>query len=207
MTNKLKKLGLAATGVVSKQTLSREVIRINFTELGIGGVSEHLEEIEAIRDAGSEDMVVLHFIGCPGGVVDTGMAIMNAIMSSDAHTVAVMEGHNASLATMIPMVCKEVIITPYASFMCHSVSGGAYGTVGNLERHALFCTGQYNRFVDDVYEGFLKPDELGKLRDGVEFYFTDEEISERIKNRAEVIKAPTETEKAPSEVVGYGGSE
>lgn len=172
-------------GAVRKTSVQKEVIRINFTGEGIGDSSEHQEELDAIRSAGSEDVIYIYFTGCPGGVINTGMALMNAIVESPARVVAVLEGSNASLATMIPMVCSEVVVTPYTSMMLHSPHGGDYGTVLNKERSAVFFSQLYQTFLSDIYEGFLTPDEIEDVKNGLEIYLDADAIEERRNRRAE----------------------
>lgn len=183
---------LNGTGVVQRTTTQRDIIRINFTEQGIGGISEHLDELEAIRSAGPEDLLLLYFSDCPGGVMGTGQSIINALMETPARTVAVLEGHNCSLATMIPLICREVVVTPYTSMMLHSVSGGGGGTMVNHERQAIFFSKMYSEFLDDVYDGFLFEEEIQDLKHGLEIYLDSDEIQERLQRRAELMEAESE---------------
>ena len=185
---------LNGSGVVQRTTTQRDIIRINFTAKGISTVDEHLEELEAIRSSGPEDLIIVYFTDCPGGVMGTGQSLINALMETPAHTVAVLEGHNCSLATMIPLICGEVVVTPYTSMMLHSVSGGSYGTMVNQERQAMFFSKLYSDFIEDVYSNFLSPSELDDLKKGLEIYLNSEEIEERLKKRAELMEAEAEDE-------------
>lgn len=175
-------------GVVTRQRMTSEVITINFTDDGIDGVGSHLEELDAIRGAEENDIVMLYFSGCPGGHINTGLSIMNAITQSPARVVAVLEGHNASLATMIPMVCDEIVVTPYTTMMVHTAQMGiGYGTAHNAARSASFFSEEVAELLTDLYKGFLTEEEIQNLLDGVELYLTDEQITERIKRRVEVL--------------------
>lgn len=185
---------LNGSGVVQRTTSHRDIIRINFTEEGIQGASHHLEELESIRSASPEDIIVLYFTDAPGGCMGTGQSIINALMETPAHTVAILEGHNCSLATMIPLVCREIVVTPYTSMMLHSVSGGAYGTMVNQERQAMFFSKMYSDFLDDIYDSFLSPQEIQDLKNGLEIYLDSEEIQERLQRRAELLEAECEEE-------------
>lgn len=178
---------LGGTSMVQRTTTQKEIIRITFAENGIDGVSEHLEELDAIRSAGAEDLVLLYFSGCPGGNSDTGMALMNAIIETPAHTVAILEGRNASLATIIPMVCAEVVVTPYTSFMCHTGHGGDYGTIQNKARSAVFAEKNFHAWMEDVYEGFLSAEEIMEIQRGGEIYLNAEEIEQRFAARGELL--------------------
>lgn len=183
---------LNGSGVVQRTTTQRDIIRINFTAQGIGTADEHLEELEAIRSSGPEDLIVVYFTDCGGGVVGTGMSLINALMETPAHTVAVLEGHNASMCSMIPLVFKEIIVTPYASMMLHSAAGSNYGTIANLERQSTFFSKMFSDFMEDIYDGFVDPQELEDLRKGLEIYLSADEIEERLQRRAELMEAEAE---------------
>jgi ATP-dependent protease ClpP protease subunit len=178
---------LGGTGMVQRSTSQKDIIRITFAENGIDGVSDHLEELDALRSAGAEDLVLLYFSGCPGGSADIGMALMNAIIETPAHTVAILEGHNGSLATIIPMVCSEVVVTPYTSFMCHTGHGGDYGTIQNKARSAVFAEKNLHAWMEDVYEGFLSAEEIKEIQRGGEIYLNAEEIEQRFAARGELL--------------------
>ena len=181
---------------VQRETITQQfdVIRISFNERGIMGVSEHLEELNAIYSAGSDDVIEIHVSGCPGGSADTIQTIIHALIATPAHTVCVLSGTNSSAATMIPLVCSEVITTPYTSMMCHSVSGGNFGTMANQERSAVFFSKLYSDFMEDIYSNFLSPSELDDLKKGLEIYLDAESIRERLQRRAELLESEANVE-------------
>lgn len=176
---------------VQRETITQQfdVIRISFNERGIMGVSEHSEELNAIYSAGSDDVIEIRVAGCPGGSADTIQTIIHALMATPAHTVCVLSGTNCSAATMIPLVCSDVITTPYTSMMCHSVSGGNFGTMANQERSAVFFSKLYSDFMEDIYSNFLSPSELDDLKKGLEIYLDAESIRERLQRRVELLEA------------------
>ena len=175
---------------VQRDTITQQfdVIRITFNENGIRGVSEHAEELNAIYSAGPDDILEIRVSGNPGGSADTIMAIIHALISTPAHTVCILTGTNSSAATMIPLVCSEVITTPYTAMMCHSVSGGNFGTMANQERSAVFFSKLYSEFMEDIYEGFLSPSELEDLKKGLEIYLDADEIEERLEQRSKLLE-------------------
>lgn len=188
---------------VSKETISHsfDVIRIYLTDDGIGGISDHLDQIEAINAAGENDVIQIFCIGCPGGSADTIVAFLNALANTDAHTVSVVEGHNASAATMFSMVTNEVHIGNYASFMIHSISGATGGIMRNTAEAAKFYERQYAAFIEEVYQGFLLPEELALVHNGREIYLDASEIQERLEARQEYFqeKAKEQQEKEDAE--------
>lgn len=179
---------------VDTLTHSFDVIRIYLTDDGVGGVSDHLDQIEAINAAGENDVVEVYCIGCPGGSADTIVALLNALATTDAHTVCIIESHNASAATMPAMVTNEVHVGSYASFMIHSVSGAAGGTMRNTAEAAKFYEKQYAAFIEEVYQGFLSPEDLALVHDGRELYLNAQEIQERLEARQEYFEAKAKEE-------------
>lgn len=185
---------LGGSGPVQRSTTQRDIIRINFTAEGIGTADMHMEELHAIRSAGPDDLILIYFTGCGGGVIDTGMSLINALIETPAHTVAILEGYNASLATMVPLVCREIVVTSYTSMMLHSAQGGNYGTMLNQERSAVFFSKMLSEFMADIYHGFVTEQELQDLKNGLEIYLGADEIEDRLENRAKLIAESVEEE-------------
>ena len=192
----MKKIGqqdnrmFSGVSPVQRETITQQydVIRIYFTEEGIGGVSQHIEELEAIRSAGPNDILEIHVADNPGGSAGTIVTIVHALLSTPAHTVCILNGNSASAATFIPLVCAETIVGPYATMMCHSCAGGSGGIMANQERSATFFAKHYSELMDDIYSNFLSPSELDDLKKGLEIYLNAEEIQERLEKRAELLE-------------------
>lgn len=203
----MKKIGqqnnMIFTGVspVHRETITQQydVIRIYFTEEGIGGVSQHIEELEAIRSAGPNDILEIHVADNPGGSAGTIVTIVHALLSTPAHTVCILNGNSASAATFIPLVCAETIVGPYATMMCHSCAGGSGGIMANQERSATFFAKHYSELMDDIYSNFLSPTELDDLKKGLEIYMDAEEIKRRLEIRAELLSEECDCEEYSEE--------
>ena len=71
---------------VSVETLTNSfnVIRIYLTDVGVGGTSEHLEQLDAILSAGENDVVEVYCLGCNGGSADSIIMLLNALASTPA---------------------------------------------------------------------------------------------------------------------------
>lgn len=178
----LKLGGENLTRIVNKS----EVIHINLTDSGITEIDNHIEQIEAIRHAEPNDIIVVFLSSCPGGYLSTTQSFINAIVSTDAHVIGVLEGENASAATIIAMQCHELVVTPYSSMMIHSAHGGAVGTTANTERNAVFSAKWIDKLFRDVYKDFLTEEEFIDVNKGLNIYLNDDEISERLKKREEI---------------------
>ena len=172
---------------VSVETLTHSfnIIRIYLTDVGVGGTSEHLEQLDAILSAGENDVVEVYCLGCSGGSADSIIMLLNALASTPAHTVTILEGHNASAASMPMMVTDEVRIGKYSSVMFHNVAGGVVGNMTNTAEAAKYYVQHYNKFFADLYNNFFDEKELLLIQNGREIYLDAEAIQERLEARSE----------------------
>ena len=170
---------------VETVTHSYNVIRI-FLQKEIDSIEHHMDQIEAIRDAQEGDLVEVYCVSNRGGYIDTIVPLCNALATTPAHTVCYVEGHCASAGTFPSMICDQVFVGAYSSFMLHCASGGTgYGTMVNSAESAKFFEKQYTSLLDDIYTGFVTPEEAKMLHDGREIYLDADSIQERIERRAE----------------------
>ena len=174
---------------VETVTHSYNVVRI-FLQGEIDSIEHHMDQIEAIRDAQEGDLVEVYCISNRGGYIDTIVPLCNALATTPAHTVCYVEGHNSSAGTFPAMIAQEVHVGAYASFMLHCAQGGGgYGTLVNNAESARFFEKQYSQLLEDVYYGFISPEEAKALHEGRELYLDSEAIRERLQRRAELLEA------------------
>ena len=174
---------------VETVTHSYNVIRI-FLQKEIDSIEHHMDQIEAIRDAQEGDLVEVYCISNQGGYIDTIVPLCNALATTPAHTVCYVEGHNSSAGTFPAMIAQEVHVGAYASFMLHCAQGGGgYGTLVNNAESARFFEKQYSQLLEDVYYGFISPEEAKALHEGRELYLDSEAIRERLLRRVELLEA------------------
>ena len=174
---------------VETVTQSFDIIRIYLPD-SINELDEHMDQIEAIRDAQEGDLVEVYCISNRGGYIDTIVPLCNALATTPAHTVCYVEGHNSSAGTFPAMIAQEVHVGAYASFMLHCAQGGGdYGTLVNNAESARFFEKQYSQLLEDVYYGFISPEEAKALHEGRELYLDSEAIRERLQRRMELLEA------------------
>jgi ATP-dependent protease ClpP protease subunit len=149
---------------------------------GIDLPSNYCQLIHMLNAAHTGDEFIIH-LNTPGGVVDSGIAIRNAIMSTKAKVTAKMTGTVASAGTMIALACHSIEVTNNLSFMCHEISidniGGKFSDIKNMQD---FYEKQFSQLSHDVYDGFLTEDEIEKMHNGKELWYSAEEVLERWKN-------------------------
>ena len=66
-------------------------------------------------------------INSRGGDVFAGMAIYNALRQAEGNITIYVDGMAASIAAVIALCGKPLMMSPYARLMLHQVSGGGYG--------------------------------------------------------------------------------
>lgn len=149
--------------------------------------SKYIEMIHTIQVSGQESVVFIH-LNTPGGVLDTGIQLVNAMQSSDAHIVCSLEGEVASLGTMIFLAADEFIVHDNCLMMFHNYSGGVFGK-GHEQIAALKAT---TRWVDEImkrlYVPFMSEEEFERIKKGEDLYFHSEEIRDRLANMVKILE-------------------
>lgn len=116
-------------------------------------------------------------INSMGGEVYAGMAIFNALRSSDANINIYVDGVAASMAAVIALCGRPLHMSKYARLMLHQVSGGVMGTSAQIRSYADQVDALTNVLVDVVAErAGMKPEEVKvKWFDGEDHWITAQE--------------------------------
>lgn len=165
-----------------------------FIDGEIGEPSTYRDLIALLFNANEEDSILI-FFNSGGGHLDTAVAIVEGLKTTDAHATAVILGACHSAASIIAMYCHDVIVTDSAYSMVHTASFGSSGNTGNVKAHTEFTVKQVEKLLNDTYEGFLTKEELLKVKSGVELWFDADEIRTRVKSRAKFLEAKRKKEK------------
>lgn len=147
--------------------------------------AEYNEACHSIATA-TEGQTIYLYINTPGGILDSGFAIVNALTETKAHTVAIIQGTVASAGTIITLACKEIIAKPFSTFMIHnySMSGGGFAKGHELKQRQTYMDGHNVRTFNAIYSGFLTPKEIKEMIDGKDFWMDDVEVTKRFEKRA-----------------------
>lgn len=76
------------------------------------------------------------YINSKGGDVGEGIGIYSQLMRHKAHKTAYIDGYACSIASVIPMACDEVVISPPATMMIHPAWSIAMGNAKQLRKVA-----------------------------------------------------------------------
>lgn len=113
-----------------------EVAILLYGDVGDGEKVESGRVVSELMALASQYKKIDVRINSNGGDVFSGIAIYNALRTSQADITIYVDGVAASIAGIIALCGKPLYMSPYAKLMLHSVSGGSYGTASALRRTA-----------------------------------------------------------------------
>lgn len=90
------------------------------------------EELEKLGDVKQINV----YINSKGGDVGEGIGIYSQLKRHKAHKTAYIDGYACSIASVIPMACDEVVISPPATMMIHPAWSYAMGNAAELRQKA-----------------------------------------------------------------------
>jgi ATP-dependent protease ClpP protease subunit len=141
--------------------------------------------ISVLNNASPDDVVVFH-ISSVGGHVDTAVNICNAIRSTEAQTISVIETYAISAASLFVMSTDSVIAMPHSYMMIHPASYGYVEDMKKLRKFVEFHDKRLMEIMHDFYEGFLSKEEIeSTVEHSMEIWLTADEVIERLTNRDE----------------------
>lgn len=123
------------------------------------------------------------YLNSGGGRLDSAMAIIAGINNTEGNVTVISNGMAASAAGIILLQSPNIVITPISQFMAHNASFFTGGKVGEIESNVAFSKKYIDRLLDETYAGFMTEDEIKDLKKGVDFYYDDTEIIERLGKR------------------------
>lgn len=150
----------------------------------IGAAEDYLDLCNILRSASAQDEVIIR-INCPGGSVNTGNMIINAINESEANVIGFIESECGSMATFIFLACHTWGVSEAAEFFAHTCSYGAWGKEHENFTQAEFLRKQQHKMTRKRYADFLDEDQIDRLLLGQDVYLDADEIMERLNTYAE----------------------
>lgn len=150
---------------------------------------EYYRELIALLFAAGPEDSFTFIINSPGGSIDSAMAIIEGLKSTQAETTAVIMGRCHSAASIIMLYCDQIIVMDSGYAMIHHATFGSAGMASNVKAHTEFTVNQVERILEETYSGFLHKDEIVKVRQGLELWMDAEEIRRRIEGRVKWLKA------------------
>lgn len=160
---------------------------------GVEQPDKYSEMVFIIQTAGPDDVVYIH-LNTPGGNLNTGVQIVNAMKSTQAHVICGLEGEVASLGTIMFLAADEFIVHDNCMMMFHNYSGGVFGK-GHEQIAALDATTKWiHNIMEELYVPFMTPEEFTRLVKGEDLYFQAPDIRKRLNKLVTAIKRQRKAE-------------
>ncbi len=86
-------------------------------------------------DINIDNLKIYLHINSPGGYVTDAFGAVDTIINSKIPVVSIIEGHAASAATFLSIVCSERYMTKHSSMLIHQLSGSTWGTYEQMKDH------------------------------------------------------------------------
>lgn len=149
----------------------------------------YIDMFHRIRTANPQDLIYI-ILNTGGGVLDTGVQLINCMQNSPAKCITVLEGECHSLGTIIFLSGDEFIVNDHGLMMFHNFSGGVFGK-GNEQVAQLEATVKwFSKMIKKIYYPFLSEDEIDRLLKGEDLWMDSDEIRKRLKNMIKILNEP-----------------
>lgn len=149
--------------------------------------------IQALEELSEDDQVKIRF-NSPGGNAWGLVTLLNAIRTTEADVLGIIEGECHSAASILALHCKQVIVMPYSTMMIHACSYGTVGKDSDIVSHVNHATEWNRKLIESTYEGFLSPAEIKEVLSGREFWFDSEEVTKRFEARGRHLEKQSKLE-------------
>lgn len=172
-----------------EQQLTAQQIHFYISE-GIGEPELYTDMIHRINVASPNDIIFIH-LNTPGGQLDTGVQIINAMQNTPAKVVTVLESVAYSLGTLIFLAGDEMIVNDHCMMMFHNFKGGILGKGNELISQLDATVKWFNSFAKKMYVPFLTEEEFEGMLRGEDLWMQSPEIRRRLTDMVKAQSDPT----------------
>jgi len=156
-------------GILYQHYLNNEVTRNDV----------YVDMIQQIRMAQPDDDIFI-YLNNRGGLVDTGIQIINSFDECQGVVHTVVDGIAASIAAIMWLAGHQRTVLNHGSLMLHNFSAGVSG-----KGHEIMETVMgYNSYILEMFKlyttPFLTDEEYAKMIDGKDYWFSANQIRERL---------------------------
>lgn len=161
------------------EQLIQRRIQHYYLSSAIEGPELYVDMIHRIQTAGADELIYIH-LNTPGGHLDTGVQIINAMQSTQAQVTVGIEANCHSLGTLIFLAADEFIVHDNCLMMIHNFSGGVFGK-GNEQQSQLEAQIKwFNTLARKLYIPFLSCDEFDRIARGEDLWLQSDDIRKRL---------------------------
>jgi len=128
-------------------------------------IDDYCQLLHVLSSATEKDEVVIK-LASPGGSIEIGIMICNAIFNSKAQVLTQVTGIAASIAAVIWCCGKKRSISPTATLMFHMPSGFAGGKTADMEEQAGFFQNYFKDLLKKITANILTEEEYIDMVNG-----------------------------------------
>ena len=131
----------------------------------------YVDLIKGLKALNKQDKVIIHMANY-GGLVHSGVQIINAMKASNALITVEVEGPSYSMGAVITCAGDEIKLHPYTYLMFHHYSGTFSGK-GADSRHQIEALDELVRNIlvkECIAKGILTLDQVDDIMNGVDVY-------------------------------------
>ena len=158
----------------------------------IGETAPFLDLINTLKTAEEHDSIFI-YLNTPGGSLQTTVQILGAMRQSSANVVTSLEGEVCSAGTLIFLAGDKHIVNPNCTFMIHNYSQWVGGKGNEIASRVKYFEEYFRTLANDIYGGFLTPQEIDLMMDGKDYWMNSEMVIERLKIRNDLLDAIVES--------------
>lgn len=173
---------------IYEQTYSAAHIHIYISESIVEAV-EYIDMFYRISMADPADTIFVH-LNTPGGQLDTGVQLINALQNTPAKVVTILEGMTYSLATLVFLVGDEMVVNDHCMMMFHNFNGGIMGKGNEITLELEATNKWFAALAKQIYIPFLTDDEVHRLSRGEDIWMQSPEIRRRLAHMIKVKSEP-----------------
>lgn len=145
----------------------------------IGEPTDFADLVHRIKTATENDVITIH-LNTPGGHLETGVQIINAIRSTDAHVITSLESVAHSLGTFIFLSGDELQIHENCMMMFHNYSSGLYGKGHEMAAEVEMTNKWFNKLMMKICVPFLTVEEAEQIQSGRDLWVDTDDIRRRL---------------------------
>lgn len=133
-----------------------------------------------LSTARSDEAVQLH-INTRGGQLNTGVQLINNILTCPAPVTAIIEAECHSLGAFIFLAADYQVVRENCVMLLHNYTSGTYGKGNEQEREIKTMIRWFTDLAKNLLIPFLTEEELKRMLQGEDFWMTTKEIRTRLK--------------------------
>ena len=148
---------------------------------------EYIEVFSLLEKAEAGDCIRI-ILNTYGGDLFSGLQFLYSMSKSEAHIHCIVEGAAYSCGSIIMLGCDTFEVSPFASIMCHTYSGGSLGKGSELKNKFSWEQPWLDDKLREIYTGFLTDDEIQMMLEGKDFWMGHEECASRLEKYVDFYK-------------------